>query len=196
MTQKVVGFIVDTNSYSGNFEREMCAFMTGVVGECEVGAKYADRFLNEFDEELNFITDKPDEHGCYRPVQICPTAGVWNNGMGFYYGAGQEELALEHWKNNMILRHEKQLEELRQTTDGDSDVAQKIKSDIQKCKETTEPAKNTVHQSILIHVHREPTADEIALLKERAELFGKEEGIEITGYRLLFEERESNTLSI
>jgi hypothetical protein len=30
-------FIVDTDSYAGNFERCMCAYMTGQIGECEVG---------------------------------------------------------------------------------------------------------------------------------------------------------------
>ena len=29
--------IIDTDEYSGNFEREMCAYCTGQVGECEVG---------------------------------------------------------------------------------------------------------------------------------------------------------------
>ena len=35
------GFIVDTDSYAGNFEREMCAYMTGHIGECSVGEEYA-----------------------------------------------------------------------------------------------------------------------------------------------------------
>ncbi|KKK83825.1 hypothetical protein LCGC14_2789530, partial [marine sediment metagenome] len=30
-------FIIDTDSYAGNFEREMCAYITGRVGECGVG---------------------------------------------------------------------------------------------------------------------------------------------------------------
>lgn len=35
-------FIVDTGSYSGNFEREMVAYMTGCTGECEVGDDLAE----------------------------------------------------------------------------------------------------------------------------------------------------------
>ena len=31
------GLVVKTNSYAGDFEREYCAYVTGQVGECEVG---------------------------------------------------------------------------------------------------------------------------------------------------------------
>lgn len=61
-------FIVKTNEYSGNFEREMCAHMTGVTGECEVGSEYVPK------DDLGFsriIMSCPDEYGCYRPVESC-----------------------------------------------------------------------------------------------------------------------------
>ena len=35
------GFVVDTESYAGNFERELVAYMTGEIGVCEVGKKIA-----------------------------------------------------------------------------------------------------------------------------------------------------------
>lgn len=35
-------FIVDTGNYSGYFEREMVAFMTGHYGDCEVGSEIAE----------------------------------------------------------------------------------------------------------------------------------------------------------
>ena len=35
-------FVIDTDSYSGNFEREMCAYCTGQIGDCEVGIEHAD----------------------------------------------------------------------------------------------------------------------------------------------------------
>jgi hypothetical protein len=47
-------FVVDTDTYAGNFEREMCAYITGQVGECEVGeeiAKAARMMLIEQDKE-------------------------------------------------------------------------------------------------------------------------------------------------
>ena len=38
------GFIIDTDQYAGNFERELCAWTTGQIGECEVGKEYS--FVN------------------------------------------------------------------------------------------------------------------------------------------------------
>lgn len=34
-------FVVDTNKYAGNFERELCAYVTGQVGESERGRNLA-----------------------------------------------------------------------------------------------------------------------------------------------------------
>jgi len=76
-------FVVDTDNYAGNFEREMCAFMTGVIGECEVGEREAKEFFEEFDEKFeDIIISSPDEHGCNRPVEIWPTPLLSNNGSG------------------------------------------------------------------------------------------------------------------
>jgi hypothetical protein len=44
--------LVHTNSYAGNFEREMCGFMTGIVGECEVGDGEAEKFREETREQI------------------------------------------------------------------------------------------------------------------------------------------------
>jgi len=40
-------FIIDTDQYAGNFEREMCAYLTGTVGECGVGDEFAELFSKE-----------------------------------------------------------------------------------------------------------------------------------------------------
>ncbi len=74
------GFVVDTNLYAGNFEREMCAYMTGCVGECEVGDKYAALFFEDMkldaeeqdlsENEVFLCQQIPDDHGCHRPVSI------------------------------------------------------------------------------------------------------------------------------
>jgi hypothetical protein len=94
--EKVTSVVVaiDTNEYSGNFEREMCAFITGQIGECGVG----DRLILEAREELaedtfnntlewieESIVQESDDNGCYRPCSIWPTPGWYNNGMGGHY---------------------------------------------------------------------------------------------------------------
>ncbi len=63
------GLVIKTNSYTGNFEREMCAFLTGQVGECEVGKELKDVLLDKPDFEHN-IQHVADDHGCYRPCSL------------------------------------------------------------------------------------------------------------------------------
>lgn len=61
--------IIETDSYAGNFEREMCAFITGEIGECEVGSDNIDK---EFDYSMfdELINQKPDTYGVSRPVDV------------------------------------------------------------------------------------------------------------------------------
>jgi hypothetical protein len=92
-------FIIDTNQYAGNFERDMCAYCTGQIGDCKVGEeesekfeiKYGQEFINEMSE---IIENRPDEHGCHRPTKIHPTPGYLNNGMG-------KEYKEKEWKEGM-----------------------------------------------------------------------------------------------
>lgn len=98
---------IDTNEYAGNFEREMCAFITGQVGECGVG----DRLIAEAREELaedtfnntlewieESIVHESDDNGCSRPCSIWPTPGWYNNGMGGHFD--EDKLTKEDCWNN------------------------------------------------------------------------------------------------
>ena len=72
--------IIDTKQYSGNFEREMCAYITGQIGECGVGEEAADVAKQELSQELldwfaNYIRHYTDEIGCTRPTAIAITPG-------------------------------------------------------------------------------------------------------------------------
>lgn len=60
--------VIKTNQYAGNFERELCAHLTGIVGECEVGEEYVDETITSIFEE--FITQVPDHNGTRRPVSL------------------------------------------------------------------------------------------------------------------------------
>lgn len=70
-------FVIHTKNYAGNFEREMCAYCTGITGDCRVGEKEAVIFSNELPEEEQLFEDAltrvMDEHGCCRP------ASIWGN---------------------------------------------------------------------------------------------------------------------
>lgn len=77
-------FIVDTDEYAGNCERPMVAWMTGAVGDCEVGHVEAERARADgvnLDESLIWLTD---DHGCARPATIWPTPGWSNDGHGVH----------------------------------------------------------------------------------------------------------------
>lgn len=77
-------FVIDTDSYAGNFEREMCAYLTNQIGECTVGEKFIDLDNPIAKEMEDIILQKPDEHGCFRPVtidipnaKICHSVGIY-----------------------------------------------------------------------------------------------------------------------
>ena len=69
-------FVVETNQYAGNFERKLCAYLTGTIGDCEVGDTEAKLFEEEtgwhglenpFDE---LIRQEADDSGCRRPCAV------------------------------------------------------------------------------------------------------------------------------
>ena len=93
-------FIVDTEDYAGDFEREMCGYLTGIVGECGVGVEGRRKYLEDMGLELDqeryyapvvgnpfeeIIKQVPDEHGCRRPASIYLTPGWYNDGHGGHY---------------------------------------------------------------------------------------------------------------
>ena len=93
--------IIKTDKYTGNFERELCAYSTGIVGDCDVGEEEAEMFNEkypnkEYPEVSKFedlVTQRPDEHGCYRPVSI---SELDSNAIDIYFEGkpNQEELDL------------------------------------------------------------------------------------------------------
>ena len=85
-------FIIDTNQYAGNFEREMCAYCTGMIGQCEVGEEMVALFEEDFKLEADkYHEDNPfmdyvnlwvmDDHGCGRPTSI------WRSSRGADYNS-------------------------------------------------------------------------------------------------------------
>lgn len=74
-TETLVLFIVDTDTYAGNFERSMVAFMTGLVGECEVGKEDAEIAQRELGAEIcemfeALVEQRSDGDGFPRPASI------------------------------------------------------------------------------------------------------------------------------
>ena len=65
---KNYSIVIKTNQYAGNFERELCAHLTGIVGECEVGSEYIDESITEIFEQS--IDTPADDNGTRRPVGL------------------------------------------------------------------------------------------------------------------------------
>ena len=79
-------FIIDTDTYTGNFEREICAYITGKIGECEVGKEQAELARQEIPDIVakleDLVESVSDEHGGHRPVLIFPNDRYGNDGNG------------------------------------------------------------------------------------------------------------------
>jgi hypothetical protein len=151
------GIVIHTDSYAGNFEREMTASITGIAGDCGVG----DEFEREDADFVALITQEPDESGTHRPCVIYHNPNYYNNGMGGHFKEGEEEKAYEHYKAAILKYRE-----------------QHPTSSL-----TLHPTlhKHYAYNSVLIHTNRELTIDEATLVLERARSYSttiKIEGVQ------------------
>lgn len=207
---KGYGFVIDTNEYAGNFERRMCAHITGRIGECEVGGEFVvDSVMDLFSN----VIDVEDE-GCSRPCSIYPTSGRYNNGMGFNYSIGEEEQAIselirntENYYNPLIELKESYKPRLLNGEVISNWTIEACDREIKNHKEIIEKARNTTketlgkhssYESVIIYFNSKPTEEQISLMKERAYTFNETNNklnedktwrqtnhVEIKGFRLL-----------
>ena len=77
------GLVIQTDQYAGNFERELCAYVTGHIGECQVGKDLVDPTIEEMFDGV--ILQIPDDHGCYRPVSIYDGDGSKYNSLVIFF---------------------------------------------------------------------------------------------------------------
>lgn len=103
------GFIIVTDSYAGNFEREMCAYLTGQIGECGVGSEFVS-LLEDSRPEFDNMIQVADEYGCYRPVEIYAGKNEKYNSLIIYFeempSADQIQFMKENAKNFSDARSE------------------------------------------------------------------------------------------
>lgn len=101
-------FVVDTESYAGSFERELCGYLTGRFDDPpthgDVEAEIAWRELppeakEYFDRHVMICLEQPDDVPTHTPVVIWPTPGWYNNGRGTHIkGKPTEEQLKECWQ--------------------------------------------------------------------------------------------------
>jgi hypothetical protein len=183
-------FVIDTEHYAGSFQRQMCAYVTGEIGECGVGDDMQEIARAELDPEPlawfdRNIESQPDDHGCHRPTGIHPTPGWFNSGMGQHHRD-------EEWGQPHVT--EEYREALRE-------YAEKHKDEKRlKEAETAEPGRHAAYQSVAIYLGAEPPSEIAQLMMERARKFAttrpdeddkswikERHPLTITGFRLVQE---------
>lgn len=204
--------VIDTDSYSGNFERELTAYLTGQIGECGVGDKLAAIFAEDAKTNkppVNFddlVLSEADEHGCARPCTIFPTPGWYNDGMGGHYKAGGEKSALKTYQkteedevNREKARYEGFLKKLPAgwTEKSVRRELKELEKRLAAAKKLKKVAKFPAYQSVAIFFHDRPSKEVIEWLKERAKGYpearkkahdhdwDREPAPKITGWRVI-----------
>lgn len=167
-------FIIDTEQYSGNFEREMCAYITGKVGECGVGGKRKAEYQLEETEDFENVIQEADDRGCYRPCAIWPTPGWFNHGMGSVFPDDFDPaLAKEDYVNKVREYY--------------SRYPDSLEKELKKAQE--KPLQRyPAYLSVAIFFDKMPTQEQISIMKRRAAKFSPargEEDIKVTGFRLI-----------
>lgn len=181
-------FIIDTDSYAGNFERDMCAFLTGHVGECEVGREFAERFISEVGPEFHNVEDKADEHGVFRPCEMETTPGwfgvPWVNGgfretPGFDLGTLRKERDrnVDNYYRRIIQRAQDIKTRILAGEVVRGWTTEECEIEIKRTRRTMQQEKQRpmtithVYQSVAILFGGPPTAEQIEIMKSRAPLF-------------------------
>lgn len=179
-------FIIDTNHYAGNFEREMAGYLTGHVADCGTGQKEADIFHEElglsglYDENHPFknVMKQHNSHGNLTPAVVYETPGFFSNGVGGHYCKRDpqcEEQALKDRNAHWAKEAEKwelmvNSEEARKDRHLHLDFCRARYNEY--IARTKEPLKEyPVYQSVAIFFETKLTEDQIKLLRNRIAKF-------------------------
>ncbi len=185
-------FVVDTDKYSGNFERWMCGYVTGRWDNETHGGDEAFIAKKELppetweylQEHIINCMEEHDDIAYSTPVIIWPTSGWFNDGMGGHFREGQEKEALEHH------------------TEAVADYEKSHNTKLYVGKGLT---KFPAYQSVGIFFDEEPPKHVVEVLKERAYKFANEYwpghkpfgcNLEVTGFRLVVEKKVSEEKSV
>lgn len=167
--------VIDTDAYSGNFEREMCGYCTGANWEY-AEEEFVNMYRNDFgipdDEDSQFqdvLIHIMNEHGASEPCSIFPTPGFFNNGMGGHFRDDDEENAREH----LIAAHLKESENNICVHPDDKEKHEKRWKDDAEEAKTKPLVKFPAYQSVAIFFYDKPTKDQMKTIIDRSLKFKK-----------------------
>ena len=174
--------IIHTNKYAGNFEREMCAYITGHYGECGVGSESVEEKYTTMFEPYILQMDEENK-GCRRPVIIYPNPRYSNNGLGYSFDSSSlEESTIAQDKHIEYIKNDK-LAKLYETLE----FYKGTRADVTYYKEQIESVEKEIsdyasipplemvsypsYQSVCIYVKDDITDELLEVVKERANSF-------------------------
>ena len=185
----MIELIIHTNKYAGNFERQMCAYITGAVGDCGAGRKEAaiarDELTSEqIDDFDGIVTNRRDDHGRERPSQIAINANWFNDGHGNHYRIDDDDIdkqlkarfeSIERYKLGIINNMESIIARLNVgeaaqdwTLDKANFEIVSLRNEIEEARQATVILRFKAYYSVGINFEELPSTNMIALIKERA----------------------------
>lgn len=200
--------VIDTDQYSGNFERELCAHVTGHTGDCEVGddlAEEAKEVLEHkiwWDENIKQVED--EEHSeFYRPCAIYETPEYFNDGYGGHFRRDCSQEEKDKIKNRVIqatiTRDQSTIDQLNRrlkekdfthgwTEDSCKDFLKRYSDNHENLKQS--PLRmHPAYQSVVIYLEQVPPTEVLEEAKSRAYDFFENHcdyaKTTITGFRIL-----------
>lgn len=201
-------FTVDTEEHAGGFERQLVAFISGQVGECNVGGEIAEATQEKMTQECPdilawldlHVSQEPDEHGTLRPASIWTTPGWINDGMGGLYkeNAPPEEQKAVHERYARRVRsyYEPLIKQWKERDyageDSAGDEAERLAKQLEEQLERG-PGRYPAYLSVALFLSHSPPPEVLEFLKKRSQEFAREHKdwadnptpITITGYRLI-----------
>lgn len=198
-------FIIDTNKYAGNFEREMCAYLTGRIGECGVGQEFAALFEKEYEPFENVVDVADEDNGCRRPCEIEIHPGYFNTGMGNHYSRKNKPddsviladyaKSIEGYELSHIDNYKHIIKTLNEGGKYSNWTVEAAEREIKRCEKRIETAKKATkyseypaYMSVAIFFDSRPSQEQINLMKGRAGTFaGAKRGISTYSWDKNFE---------
>lgn len=174
--------IVDTTHYAGNFERELCAWLTGQVGECGVGAEIAEEAAGALRHAgwwRDHVVQMADDHEVFRPVSLAATPGFFNHGMGGAFPDTEDSHvpALAHYRNQVADYYGPLIARTRSCVGTNGWTAEAVERDVARSQAKIDEAnaleqvrRYPSYQSVCIAVDAEPPEDVLEEVRDRLRL--------------------------